>query len=84
MPKKKRKAKGEGSDIVDHELHEQPGTRNGSEESAHTLYEWRRLRGLKSRLAGALRTLDRESGNGPIAFEHFLAKCRDIVGTEDQ
>lgn len=84
MAKRKRKTKGEGSDIVDHERHTDSGALNGTEESAHTLYEWRRLRGLKSRLAGALRTLDRESGNGPIAFEHFLAKCRDIVGTEDQ
>ena len=55
---------------------------NEGDERVHTLYEWRRLRGMQDRLRGALSRLSAESKNGPIAFEHFLAKCRSMAHRE--
>jgi hypothetical protein len=82
MAKKKARVKRDSGRQVDGQAHSSPDMLDEGDESVATMHEWRRLRGLKNRLSAALHTLDRESTNGPIAFEHFLAKCRAIAGYE--
>jgi hypothetical protein len=60
-----------------------PGTVvQGPSDPADLTGDWRRLRAMRRRLVQALNTLDRESADGPIAVEHFVARIKEIAEVE--